>query len=82
MCIRDSANLKSDASLEKKAIDWVASLELNDDKKAGFAVTAIYNHLRKVRDWHNEHPYTTIPGGDVYKRQKMVCRTNGKLLTD
>ena len=27
------ANLKSDASLEKKAIDWVASLELNDDKK-------------------------------------------------
>ena len=46
-----------------KAIDWVASLELNDDKKAGFAVTAIYNHLRKVRDWHNEHPYTTIPEG-------------------
>ena len=55
------AKLKSDASLEKKAMDWVASLNLNDDKKAGFAVTTIYNHLRQVRDWHNDHPYTTIP---------------------
>ena len=55
------ADLKSDASLEKKAMDWVASLKLDDEKKVGFAATAIYNHLRKVRDWHNEHPYTTIP---------------------
>ena len=57
------AQLKSDASLEKKAMDWVASLNMEDDKKAGFAVTTIYNHLRKVRDWHNEHPYSTVPEG-------------------
>lgn len=57
------AKLKSDFTLEKKAADWVASLNLNDGKKAGFATTAIYNHLRQVRDWHNEHPYTSVPAG-------------------
>lgn len=35
-------DLKSDASLEKKAMDWVASLKLDDEKKADFATTAIY----------------------------------------
>ena len=52
------AKLKSDASLEKKAMEWVASLNLDDEKKSGFAVTTIYNHLRQVRDWHNDHKYT------------------------
>lgn len=41
------AQLKSDASLEKKAMDWVASLNMEDDKKAGFAVTTIYNHCAR-----------------------------------
>ena len=41
------ARLNSDTSLEKKAMDWVASLNLNDESKAGFAITTIYNHLRK-----------------------------------
>lgn len=41
------AKLKSDASLEKKAMEWVASLNLDDEKKSGFAVTTIYNHLRQ-----------------------------------
>lgn len=67
------AKLKSDASLEKKAMEWVALLNLDDEKKSGFAVTTIYNHLRQVRDWHNDHPYTTIPAG--------INPTTGKPLT-
>ena len=46
---------------------------LKDEKKSGFAVTTIYNHLRQVRDWHNDHPYTTIPAG--------INPTTGKPLT-
>ncbi len=53
----------SDTKLEKKASDWVASLDLRDKKKSNFVRTTILNHLRKVRDWHNEHPYTTVPEG-------------------
>ena len=30
------ADLKSDASLEKKAMDWVASLKLDDEKNGRF----------------------------------------------
>lgn len=55
--------LKSDQALEKKAAGWVAGLNLNDEKKAATVRTLVYNHLRRVRDWHNDHPYTTIPEG-------------------
>ncbi|NDV83287.1 DUF3826 domain-containing protein [Bacteroides sp. 51] len=57
------SQLKSDLGLEKKAAEWVASLNLDNEKDAGFVRTLIYNHLRQVRDWHNEHPYTTVPEG-------------------
>ena len=76
------ANLKSDASLEKKAMEWVASLNLNDDKKAGFAVTTIYNHLRKVRDWHNDHPYTTIPAGINPLTGKPLSKLDREMIAD
>lgn len=55
--------LKSNITLEKKAQNWVSSLHLDDKQKAGLVITAIYNHLRKVNDWHNNHPYTTVPEG-------------------
>lgn len=76
------AKLKSDASLEKKAMEWVASLGLEDDKKAGFAVTTIYNHLRKVRDWHNEHPYTTIPAGINPLTGKPLSKLDREMIAD
>lgn len=57
------SQLQSDASIEKKAAEWVASLQLKDEKDGGYVTTLIYNHLRQVRDWHNNHPYTTIPDG-------------------
>lgn len=76
------ATLKSDASLEKKAQDWVKSLNLDDDKKAGFAVTTIYNHLRKVRDWHNEHPYTTIPAGINPLTGKPLRKLDREMIAD
>lgn len=76
------ARLKSDASLEKKANEWVASLNLDDDKKAGFAATAVYNHLRKVRDWHNEHPYTTIPAGINPLTGKPLSKLDREMIAD
>ncbi|MFV0587201.1 DUF3826 domain-containing protein [Bacteroides reticulotermitis] len=76
------AKLNSDASLEKKAMDWVASLNLKDDQKAGFAVTAIYNHLRKVRDWHNDHPYTTIPAGMNPLTGKPLSQLDREMIAD
>ena len=57
------AKAKSDADTEKKAAEWVASLKLGDAAKAGRVAEAIATHLKTIRDWHNEHPYTTVPAG-------------------
>ena len=76
------AELKSDLALEKKASDWVASLDLNDDKKAGYVTTVIYNHLRQVRDWHNQHPYTTVPEGMNPSTGKPLSQLDRQMIAD
>ncbi|HEY4336963.1 MAG TPA: DUF3826 domain-containing protein [Puia sp.] len=52
-----------DSSSEKRAAGWVTSLQLNDPAKAARLTTTIAAHLSRVRDWNNEHPYTTVPAG-------------------
>ncbi len=54
---------KSDAEQEKKAKEWVGSLHLNDKAKEDRLEEVIANHLKTIRDWHNEHPFTTVPAG-------------------
>ncbi|WP_423128291.1 DUF3826 domain-containing protein [Gaoshiqia sp. Z1-71] len=48
---------------EKKAAEWVASLHLNDVEKEKRLVAVIAEHLTAVRDWHNDHPASTVPAG-------------------
>jgi len=72
----------SDAGLEKKAQDWTASLHLQDEKKEAFVSTLIFNHLRKVRDWHNEHPYTTVPAGINPLTGKVLSKLDREVIAD
>ncbi|NDV64052.1 DUF3826 domain-containing protein [Bacteroides sp. 224] len=76
------SNLKSDAGLEKKATDWVASLQLENEKDASFVRTLIYNHLRQVRDWHNDHPYTTIPEGINPATGNKLSKLDREMIAD
>lgn len=57
------ATAKSDAETEKKAAEWVGSLKLEDAAKEVRVATVVTTHLKTIRDWHNEHPYTTVPAG-------------------
>lgn len=57
------AKAKSDEGVEKKAAEWVSSLNLADAAKEARLNTLIATHLKTIRDWHNEHPYTTVPAG-------------------
>jgi hypothetical protein len=57
------AKTKSDADADKKAAEWVASLNLNDAAKEARVKEVIATHLKAIRDWHNEHPPTTVPAG-------------------
>ena len=57
------ATAKSDAETEKKAAEWVGSLNLGDAAKESRVASVIATHLKTIHDWHNEHPYTTVPAG-------------------
>jgi hypothetical protein len=54
---------KSDLDQEKKAAEWTDALNLNDASKKERVTNAIAVHLKTIRDWHNEHPFTTVPAG-------------------
>jgi len=52
-----------DSALQKKAASWVSSLQLNDPAKQARITDLIATHLTEVKDWNNNHPYTTVPAG-------------------
>ena len=56
------AQAKSDAEAFKKSGEWADSLKLNDPAKAARVREVIATHLKTIRDWHNEHPFTTVAG--------------------
>ena len=57
------AAAKSDADVVAKASEWTTALNLNDAPKEERVKTAIATHLKAVRDWHNDHPASTVPAG-------------------
>lgn len=61
----------ADESVYRKAQEIVAKLNLQDERAIGIATTAVYNHRRAVRDWHNTHPYTVIPEIDPATGKKL-----------
>src|SRR6201996_907439 len=72
------AKEKSDADGEKHAADWVATLNLNDKDKESRVSAAIATHLKAVRDWNNDHSYTSIPEGidpSTGKKLSVMDRT-------
>ncbi|MCW3092022.1 MAG: hypothetical protein JWP81_3091 [Ferruginibacter sp.] len=68
------AKLKSDAELEKKAFEWVTTLNIADPAKASRLKEVIAVHLKTIRDWNNEHPFSTVPAG--------INPVTGKLLSE
>ena len=61
--VNTEAKAKSDLDQEKKAAEWVASLNLIDAQKEARVQQVVATHLKTIRDWHNEHPFTTVPAG-------------------
>lgn len=74
--------LNSDLAIEKRATEWVASLKMTDSQAAGMATTLIYNHLRQVRDWHNDHPFTTVPAGINPLTGKPLTELDRQMIAD
>jgi hypothetical protein len=65
---------KPNQEVDKKATEWVTSLNLNDPGKESRVKEVINTHLIAVRDWNNEHPFSTVPAG--------IDPATGKMLSD
>lgn len=48
---------------QKKAAEWVASLQLGNKPQANRVTEVIATHLNAVDDWVKAHPYTSVPAG-------------------
>ncbi|MBD0724448.1 hypothetical protein B6A10_04580 [Flavobacterium sp. L1I52] len=46
-----------------KAKEWIHSLELNNSEKESRLVQVVSTHLATVKEWHNSHPFSTVPAG-------------------
>ncbi|TCD28290.1 DUF3826 domain-containing protein [Pedobacter psychrodurus] len=46
-----------------KAKEYVSALNLTDDTRKTAVENTIAIHLTTIRDWHNEHPSSTVPDG-------------------
>lgn len=57
------ARAKSDEETDKRAAEWVASLNLNNPAKETAVKGIVATHLKTIRDWNNEHPASTVPAG-------------------
>lgn len=71
---QEEKQANSNQEQEKKAAEWVASLNLNNTAKEQRLQTILVTHLKAVRDWNNEHPGTIVPAG--------INPTTGQQLSD
>jgi len=58
-----TADQAADAAVDKKALEYVTGLNLNDAVKNARVSKVVSTHMKAVRDWHNNHPFTTVPEG-------------------
>lgn len=71
-----------DAEQDKRAAEWVAALALNDPAKEARVKDVIVTHLKAVRDWHNSHPYSTVPDGVNPTTGKKLSTLERQLIAD
>ena len=77
-----SAREKSDADLNAKAAEWVNSLKLDDAEKSTRVQAVITVHLQAIRDWHNEHPASTVPAGINPVTGKPLSELDRQVIAD
>lgn len=76
------SKVNPNAGDEKKASDWVQSLGLQDPAKEARVTSLIADHLEVIRDWHNSHPYTTVPAGINPRTGVRLSKVDRQVIAD
>lgn len=80
--VTTSTDAKADSEQEKKAAEWISSLNLNDSAREKRLTDVVATHLKAVRDWHNEHPASTVPAGINPVTGKPLSELDRQLIAD
>lgn len=67
---------------EKKSSEWVQTLSLHDPAKEARLTSLIADHLEVIRDWHNGHPYTTVPAGINPRTGARLSKVDRQVIAD
>ena len=67
---------------EKKATEWVSSLNLEDKEKEQKVIKVVAAHLTTIRNWHNEHPASTVPEGINPKTGEQLSELDRQIIAD
>lgn len=76
---------KTDSAREeqqKKATEWVNSLNLNDKAKEDRVINVITDHLMAVRTWHNEHSIDEVPEGINPYTGDLLSKMDRQIIVD
>lgn len=73
---------KADAENTAKAKEWVSGLTLNNPEKEARITEVVALHLTQIRDWHNSHPFTTVPAGINPLDGKPLSELHRQIIAD
>ena len=71
-----------DQETQKKAVEWVTSLKLNDQEKEKRVIAIISTHLDAIKKWHNDHPASTVPEGINPVTGKSLSELDRQIIAD
>ncbi len=76
------AKARADAKIQEDSVKWVAKLSLNDAAKEARVAALITAHRIAVRDWHNDHPASTVPEGINPLTGKPLSKLDREIIAD
>lgn len=77
-----NVSLAQKEEILEKTSSWAKELNLENFEKESNVANAIATHLIEVRDWHNSHPYTTVPAGINPKTGEPLSDLDRSIIAD
>ncbi len=82
LCLMGSVYAKELSDQEKKATEWIKTLELNDKAKEKRLIKVVTNHLTEVKEWHDSHPFSLVPAGINPRTGEKLTDLDRQIIVD
>lgn len=79
---KDATAMKLESDQQKKAAEWIESLNINDKEKESRLKAVIFTHLVAIVNWHNNHSFTVVPVGINPLNGKPLSELDRQIIVD